>query len=998
MSCAGRFPFFISIGIMFAAMLACGEAGETEPGPYSVTYEAGEGGSIEGEATQAVEHGDDGETVTAVPDAGHEFVEWSDGLEEAARTDTNVTEDITVTAHFSPEAVETHTLTYETGEGGSLHLGEEPPADPQSATIRIEQTVEHGEDGQPVIAVPDEGYEFAEWSDGLEEAVRTDTNVTEDITVTAQFDAKTYTVGGLLTGLIEGGTLVLRLNDEHDLVLDHTDNEHLYEFEQQLPHGAEYHVVIIEHPATQVCTVLRPEGTVDSVPVNDVDVECFGSTEVAMGGEHSLAIMPDGTLWAWGENDRGQLGLGDDEEKRGRHQVCDEPHWRNVFAGDDFSFAIREDGTLWAWGRNRRGQLGLGDPDEFDEQFVPAQVGSDEDWAWLAAGEEHVLALKEDGSLWSWGRNRRGQLGLGDPDVIDEQHTPARVGSDENWSAIAAGSVHSLALKDDGTLWAWGRNRDGQLGFGDPDFDEQHTPAQVGADDDWAVVAAREEHSLAIKNDGTLWAWGDNGDGQLGLGDDDERYEPEQVGADEDWVAVVAGDEHTLAIKQDGSLWAWGYNGDGQLGLGDDEDRYVPVRVGSDYDWVFVVAGEESTIAGKSDGSLWGWGENSDCQLGTEYCEYVPDIIPPLPEMSFTTVIPGGNFTLAFDLDGAYWAWGNNSRGQLGLGDIGPGTSRFEPEQADHGLDWEFLKAGRSQHVLALAADGTLWSWGDNTYGQLGLGDSRPATSRPWPEQIAEDEDWEHEDWEGDNWITIATGGRTSFAIDEDDVLWRWGGYESGQLGFGHSSHDSKAEYPQNNWEIKALDVAAGMFHTLVLAIDGTLIAAGGNISGQLGLGDNVNQDWFRDVGEDDDWVAIEAGHSFSLGLKADGTLWSWGANGSGQLGLGHTDNRNEPTQIGTDSDWDSMVAGQGFVFASKEDGSVWAWGANSYGQLGLGDNEDRHSPTLVPGAQDFVEISAGGWHVTALDEAGMLWAWGRNSDSQLGFRTAWFDTPTQLP
>jgi hypothetical protein len=159
-------------------------------------------------------------------------------------------------------------------------------------------------------------------------------------------------------------------------------------------------------------------------------------------------------------------------------------------------------------------------------------------------------------------------------------------------SGIAAGSNYSLALKRDGTLWAWGYNGSGQLGLGD--YNSRATPTQVGTSTDWIAIAAGYSHSLALKRDGTLWAWGYNGLGQLGLGDYTSRNIPTQVGTSTDWIAIAAGASHSLAIKRDGTLWAWGYNGYGQLGLGDTTNRLTPTQVGTSTDWIAIAAGDLS--------------------------------------------------------------------------------------------------------------------------------------------------------------------------------------------------------------------------------------------------------------------------------------------------------------------------------------------------------------------------------------------------------------------
>jgi len=343
--------------------------------------------------------------------------------------------------------------------------------------------------------------------------------------------------------------------------------------------------------------------------------------QVVAGSTHSLAIKTDGTLWAWGSNEDGSLGL-DDARIRVRYfptQVGIDTDWQSIVAGSGYTLAIKTDGTLWAWGRNRHGQLGLGDT---EDRHSPIQVGTDNDWASVTAGSFHSLAIKTDGTLWSWGSNTlgeriQGQLGLGE---VEGRHSPTQVGTDNDWASVTAGSTHSLAIKTDSTLWAWGSNSwgsriHGQLGLSDKEY--LYFPIQVGTDNNWQLVVAGDLYTLAIKTDSTLWAWGSNSYyGKLGLGDLEDRHSPNQVGVDTDWQFVAAGSDYALAIKKDGSLWAWGRNSGGQLGLGHTTNRYAPTKVGTDNDWQSVAAGSSHSLAIKTDGTLWAWGKNWGGILG----------------------------------------------------------------------------------------------------------------------------------------------------------------------------------------------------------------------------------------------------------------------------------------------------------------------------------------------------------------------------------------------
>jgi len=335
-------------------------------------------------------------------------------------------------------------------------------------------------------------------------------------------------------------------------------------------------------------------------------------TVVLVSTFHSFAINADNSLWAWGRNFFGVLGLGDTKDRSAPTRVGVANDWAAMSAGYYHTLAIKTDGSLWAWGYPNHGQLGLGVI--ADDLYAPApiRVGADRNWAAVSACEDHSLAIKTDGSLWAWGANWNGQLGLGDS---KDRGAPTRVGTDTDWAAVSAGYRHSLGLKTDGSLWAWGDNWYGQLGLGnDATKISVRAPTRVGTDNDWNVVSAGNDYTLAIKTNGSLWAWGNNYSGRLGLGNDadedfyTDRRAPTRVGTDSDWNVVSAGGFHALAVKTDGSLWAWGSN-DGELGLGDREDKGIPTRVGTDTDWAVVSAGWTSSLAIKTDGSLWDFKE-----------------------------------------------------------------------------------------------------------------------------------------------------------------------------------------------------------------------------------------------------------------------------------------------------------------------------------------------------------------------------------------------------
>jgi alpha-tubulin suppressor-like RCC1 family protein len=266
----------------------------------------------------------------------------------------------------------------------------------------------------------------------------------------------------------------------------------------------------------------------------------------------------------------------------------------NADAGKIWSFLDEEGkakygfGSLYAWGRNTSGQLGTSP----QSTLSPSQVGTSTNWSQVSGGANHSLAITTNGTLWAGGFNSDGQLGDG---TITHRSSPVQIGALTNWSQVSGGANHSLAVRTNGTLWSWGSNVNGRLGDGTTTG--RSSPVQIGALTNWAQVSAGTNHSLAVKTDGTLWAWGLNG-GILGDGTTTHRSSPVQIGALTDWRQVSTGSNgtHSLAVKTDGTLWAWGENLFGQLGDNTLTPKSSPVQIGSLTSWHQVSGGGSHSL------------------------------------------------------------------------------------------------------------------------------------------------------------------------------------------------------------------------------------------------------------------------------------------------------------------------------------------------------------------------------------------------------------------
>ena len=208
--------------------------------------------------------------------------------------------------------------------------------------------------------------------------------------------------------------------------------------------------------------------------------------------------------------------------------------WKEVTTGGAHTLALTTNNQIVAWGNNTEGQLGNGSVSSFS--ITPTQIGTDTNWQSIASGFSHNLAIKNDGTLWAWGDNSKGECGTGNTN--SPITTPTQIGTDTDWKTISGGNLYSVAIKTDGTLWAWGYNNTYQLGNGlTADI---YTPTQINTDTDWKFISAGETHCFAVKNNGTLWGWGDNTDSKLGNNSTLDLSNPTQIGVDNDWKEVLA--------------------------------------------------------------------------------------------------------------------------------------------------------------------------------------------------------------------------------------------------------------------------------------------------------------------------------------------------------------------------------------------------------------------------------------------------------------------------
>ena len=637
----------------------------------------------------------------------------------------------------------------------------------------------------------------------------------------------------------------------------------------------------------------------------------------------------------------------------------------------------------------------------------------------ITAGDEHSCTLREDGTASCWGNNGAGQLGNGQSGENADSSVPVEVKGIENTTAITAGSLHSCALRADGTISCWGYNSSGQLGNGQSGeawYDrsaDSAVPVEVAGITDATAITAGYEHSCALHQDGTISCWGENDYGQLGNGqsgytvessdpiyeDGDISYFPIEIESSlpvkvkgiTNATAIAIGGEHSCALHEGGTISCWGNNEDGQLGNGQSGDDWydgsahsaVPMEVAGITDATAISAGYEHSCALHEGGTISCWGSNRGDQLGSKQIAESSVPVGVIDITDATAITTGFRHSCALHQDGTISCWGDNENGQLGNGQSGPNT--YSPDSpapvAVVGItDATAITAGgnwNNGHSCALRQDGAISCWGDNTYGQLGNGSEDNFSE---PAKVVDITDA----------TAITAGYHHSCALYQDGTISCWGRNDYGQLGNGQSGPNTDSALPVEVEGITdATAISAGWGHSCALHQDGTISCWGSD--GQLGnnrseVDSAVDSAIPVRVADITDAKAITAGYTHSCALHEDGAISCWGFNRSGQLGNGQSGYGFEstwPVRVAGIDDAIAITTGIDYSCALHQTGTISCWGDNEYGQLGNGTDGDSLVPVQVADITDATAITTGSSRSCALHEDGTISCWGYNSSVQ---------------
>lgn len=690
------------------------------------------------------------------------------------------------------------------------------------------------------------------------------------------------------------------------------------------------------------------------IPVTASAASAVSADTIAAGENHSLVIKSDMTLWAAGDNSKGQLGIGSSESESNGKKVMDNVVYAE--ANDDVSFAIDKNGTLYGWGDNSNGQV---DPDSSSLCIYTPQKLL-ENVAAVSAGDKHTVVLLKDGSVVGWGSNEYGELGFSSNSIKNDNVTIATSAVD-----IAAGDGFTVVVTEAGEVYTCGSNDNGQLGTGSyTDSEKLVKVISSGA----AAAEAGNDHTVVLMTDGTVYTAGDNSHGQLGLDEDYTSETSFEKTSIKDAGTVFAGGNSSGAALTNGTLYTWGDDTYGQLHDSKTEDLYSPSAVTSNV--VSITFGEHHSLMLKNNGKVSTAGAG---EYGELFSEAQSSIIskPVLVSKKIVAYSAGTDHAAAIDENGVLYTWGNNDKGQLGTGDT---SSKKKPTKVKLDSDAVSVWCGEKVTIVQ-TSDKNVYVFGDNSGYMLGYKSRTSTVTSPKLNEYLS----------GSTIDKIVFSDGFALALIDGSV-YGWGKNSSSRL-CGCEKTTEYAQLVDDALSSGFVDIAAGSSFGLAVTSGGELYGWGSNSSNQLGASTDtrtVDTPTALEIKDKKDNVlafsAIASSGGHTLALTTDGEVWAWGENSDGELGT-DSSRVKTPTKVSTTGD---AVATSGNFSAIIDRYELYLSGSNSSGQQGNGSSKSVDS--FIKALRDDVSsVSLGSSFAGCITDENELYCWGDNTYGQVG-------------
>jgi len=769
--------------------------------------------------------------------------------------------------------------------------------------------------------------------------------------------------------------------------------------------------------------------------------------DISAGENYSMALAADGNIYTWGIN--GNLQLGHEGIQENAFAIV-QPNINDVIAvraGALHSSVITNPGNVYTFGNGENGELGNGSNDNY---AIPQLVGkniieTNKNNIILEVGETfdidgtinyfnlyeekvanmeyeskdsgRILANPITGEIIGLKEGRTTVIAkeVGTEKIGVIQVRILETGSKPEGTLIniepkiVTGGKHTLSLKVDGTVWAYGQNTYGQLGIGTQETTDNPIKVEFGTGVKIVDIACGEEHSMALDSAGNVYVWGRNNYFQLGNSTDIFVSLPKKIESIANATKIAAGNSNSFVITQDKNAYSWGLNANGECGIGSYTNKITVTKAKFLSDVIDIKPGKNHTIALKSTGEVFATGSNLYGELG--FGEQETRKINTFRKINLLSNVveigTGDSHSLALNKDGKLFTWGSNIYGNLGNGQSQ--TQSNMPLEITGIQNIRYVTAGKGYSLLIDSANNVYVS-GLNNLGQLGDGTKTDKTTFVKLTSI-------------NNVINVSGGcGYTNF-VKKDGTVWATGDYNQGdeslisktkgiipkrvgnsESGFENNEitikiNETKDIKNQFIHEFNLINVEAEVETILEYNSLNTMIAT--ITAAKMIHGEKIGKTWVRINNTQDNKVYIikvnvidenynvapqvASGENFAAVLKADGTIWSYGYNSNGQLGDGTNITSDIPNRTNVLLTYRNISAGKNFITALRNDNTVWVSGDNSFGQLGQGNTLSRNKLVQVLELKNIKKVAAGDRHVIAIDRYGIVYGWGKNSNGQLG-------------